>query len=100
MYFVVFHYLNFIIHLSKLDVFQYLTDVEVNTTITDDLVSEVCHTTVQINYVLILLIAFITSSLNMCHVCLLNFTNLFSFLLLGLYPTNMSIVLASKIILD
>ena len=29
----------------KLDVFQYLTDVEVNTTITDDLVNEVCHTT-------------------------------------------------------
>lgn len=37
-----------IIHPSKLDVFQYLTDVEVNTTITDDLVSEVCHN-VQIN---------------------------------------------------
>ena len=35
---------NPIIHPSKLDVFQYLTDVEVNTTITDDLVSEVCHT--------------------------------------------------------
>ena len=78
--------------------YQYLTDVEVNTTITDDLVSEVCHTA-QINYVLIILILCTTSFLNMCHVCLLNFTNLFSFLLLGLYPTNLSIVLASKIIL-
>ena len=35
---------NPIIHPSTLDVFQYLTDVEVNTTITDDLVNEVCHT--------------------------------------------------------
>ena len=39
---------NFIIHLSKLDVYQYLTDVEVKTAITDDLVSEVCHTHVLI----------------------------------------------------
>ena len=32
-----------IIYLSnKLDVFQYLTDVDVNTTVDDDLISEVC----------------------------------------------------------
>ena len=65
---------NPIIHPSKLDVFQYLTDVEVNTTITDDLVSEVCHTA-QINHVLIILIACTTSFLNMCHYCLLNVGN-------------------------
>ena len=41
-------FMELIIHPSTLDVFQYLTDVEVNTTITDDLVNEVCHTT-QLN---------------------------------------------------
>ena len=40
---------NLIIHPSTLDVFQYLTDVEVNATINDDLVNEVCHTA-QLNY--------------------------------------------------
>lgn len=33
---------NPIIHPSTLDVFQYLTDVDVNTTVDDDLISEVC----------------------------------------------------------
>ena len=63
---LLFFIVNFIIHLSKLDVYQYLTDVQVKTTITDDLVSEVCHTA-QINYMLILLIAWTTSFLNVCH---------------------------------
>ena len=31
---------------NKLDVFQYLTDVDVNTTVDDDLISEVCPTVI------------------------------------------------------
>ena len=34
----------------KSDVFQYLADVEMNATINDDLVNEVCHTQLQSTY--------------------------------------------------
>ena len=48
---------------NKLDVFQYLTDVDVNTTVDDDLISEVCP---------IVIILWTCSHFNYMHNFLLN----------------------------
>ena len=42
---LVFIWINLSFTFQKSDVFQYLADVEMNATINDDLVNEVCHTT-------------------------------------------------------